>query len=419
MTVVAIGLNHRTAPVSMLEQVNLSADQVPKALAEIWRSEVVSEAVVLSTCNRTEFYLHAERFHDGFRDVRGALGVLSGLDPEIFDPYLYAHYHQDAVRHLFEVAAGLDSVVLGEHEILGQVGRAWETARIEETTGATLNLLFQKAIESGKKVRSETEIGRATASLSHAAVSLLAEHRPDLASSSVMLVGAGEVGAGVATALTRKFPVELTVANRTATRAAEVASDLGGSTVDFDSLAGRLGHVDVLITATGASEPIITLDELATATDGGKRTLFVLDLAIPRDLPPEAVEVDGVVLLDLTDVQRFANRGLEKRRQHLGAARAVIDSEIERYQAASSARQVAPLIGELHGWADDIRAGELNRYASRLASMGEADRATVEAVSRSIVAKILHQPTVTLKDAAGTAKGQRLAEAARELFNQS
>ena len=419
MTVVAIGLNHRTAPVSILETVNLSADELPKALAEIWRSEVVTEAVVLSTCNRTEFYIHAERFHDGFRDARGVLGVLSGLDPEVFDPYLYAHYHQDAVRHLFEVTAGLDSVILGEHEILGQVGRAWETARIEQTSGPTLNLLFQKAIESGKKVRTETEIGRSTASLSHAAVSLMAENRPDLDDCSVLLVGAGEVGAGVATALTRKYSVDLTVANRTATRAAEVATELGGSTVAFESLADHLGHVDMLVTATGASEPIVTIDELAAATDGGKRSLFVLDLALPRNLPAGSADVDGVVLLDLTDVQTFANRGLEARRQHLGAARIVVDREIERYQAASSARQVAPLIGELHGWADGIRAAELNRYASRLATMAEADRATVEAVSRSIVAKILHQPTVRLKDAAGTAKGERLAEAARELFNQS
>lgn len=417
MTVVAIGLNHRTAPGSMLEQVSVTADDLPKALVEVSRSDVVTEAVVLSTCNRTEFYVHAERFHDGFRDVRDALGVLSGLDPETFDPFLYAHYHHDAVRHLFEVTSGLDSVVLGEHEILGQVGRAWENARLEDTTGPLLNLLFQRAIECGKKVRTETEIGRSTTSLSHAAVSLLAESRPVPDGTSVLLVGTGEIATGVASALTRKFPVRLTVTNRTPARADQVAAELGGRAVPFGDLAIELRSADIVITATGAPGPIVTVDELlpAASQDG----LFILDLALPRDVPVEAVGLPGLDLRDLADVQSYANRGIEARREHLGAARAVVHAEIERYESASSARQVAPLIGGLHGWANGVRAAELDRYASRLAGMDDADRETVEALSRSLVAKILHQPTVTLKDAAGTAKGDRLADAVRELFNQS
>lgn len=417
MTVVAIGLNHRTAPAAMLEQVTVSTDDVPKALAQVSNSEVVTEAVVLSTCNRTEFYVHAERFHDGFRDVRDALGVLSGLDPEAFDPYLYVHYHQEAVRHLFEVTAGLDSVVLGEHEILGQVGRAWEHARIEDSSGPLLNLLFQRAVECGKKVRTETEISRSTASLSHAAVSLLAEIMPAVEGSSVLLIGAGETGAGVASALTKKFAIELTVTNRTSARADELAQELGGRSAAYAELDTELARADVLITATGAPGPVVTLDQLApSARTGG---LFVLDLALPRDVPVEASRLPRLDLRDLADVQKFANRGLEARRQHVGAARAVVDGEIERYQSASSARQVAPLIGGLHGWANGVRATELERYASRLAAMTDGDRETVEALSRSLVAKILHQPTVTLKDAAGTAKGDRLADAVRELFNQS
>lgn len=417
MTVVAIGLNHRTAPATMLEQVTLSTDDVPKALAEVSLSEVVTEAVVLSTCNRTEFYVHAERFHDGFRDVRDAFGVLSGLDPETFDPYLYVHYHQEAVRHLFEVTSGLDSLVLGEHEILGQVGRAWEQARIEDTSGPLLNLLFQRAIECGKKVRTDTEISRSTASLSHAAVSLLAEARPELDGASVLLVGTGEVGTAVATALTKKYAVELCVTNRTAARAAEVAAELDAAAVPYADLAAELHRADILITATGASEPVVTIDDLRSSADDGG--LHVLDLAQPRDVPIEAAELAGVDLQDLAAVQTYANRGVEARRQHVTAARSVVDTELDRYEVASSARQVAPLIGGLHGWANGVRAAELDRYASRLAGMAEADRETVEALSRSLVAKILHQPTITLKDAAGTAKGDRLADAVRELFKQS
>jgi glutamyl-tRNA reductase len=419
MTVVAIGLNHRTAPAGLLETMSLSADQVPKALGEVMASEVVTEAVVLSTCNRTEVYVHAERFHEGFRDVRRSLGLLTGVDPERFDPYLYTSYHQEAVRHLFEVTAGLDSVILGEHEILGQVGRAWEAARTENASGPVLNLLFQRAVEGGKKVRTDTDIGRSTASLSHAAVTLLGEHRPDVDGAAVLLVGTGEVGAGVATALTRKHDVELIVANRTHRRAEEVAAELGARAVPFVEVTSHLGDVDVLVTATGAPGHIFTADDLATATRGGRRSLFVLDLAQPRDLTPDATTVDGIEVHDLSAVQALANRGIEARREHVANARAVLEAEIERYQAAASARQVAPLIGDLHGWANGVRQGELERYASRLAGMSAEDREAVEALSRSLVAKLLHQPTVTLKDAAGTARGERLADAVRELFDRT
>jgi glutamyl-tRNA reductase len=415
MTLMAIGVNHRTAPLEVLEQVSFAADAVPLVLKELVSSDVVNEAVVLSTCNRTEIYVHAERFHDGFRDVREVLARLSGVEPSAFDPYLYVHYHGDAAHHLFEVAAGLDSVVLGEHEILGQVSRAWELARNETVAGPLLNLLFQRAVESGKKVRTDTSIGRSTASLAHAAVALLQEHREDLASAAVLLVGAGELGADVARALRRKHPVDLVVTNRTPGRAAELVDQLGGRTVAFDQLRSVLAEVDVVITATGAAEPVIGADLLAQATARGHR-LLVADLALPRDVAVEAGLLPAVDLIDLTQLQEFANRGIEARLAHVGAARAVVEAELERYRAASSARQAAPLIRELHSWADGLRAAELDRYAAKLAAMTEADRATVEALSRSLVAKLLHQPTITLRQAAGTARGDRLAETVQELF---
>lgn len=417
MTVVAIGLNHHTAPSATLEQLNFAADTLPKALTEVSRSEVVTETVVMSTCNRTEVYVHAERFHDGFRDVREALALLSGAAPESFDPYLYVHYHDDAARHLFEVAAGLDSVVLGEHEILGQVARAWELARTEGTSGPVLNLLFQRAVESGKKVRTDTDIGRSTASLSHAAVSLIDERHDDLHGASVLLVGAGDLGASVATALCRKYEIELLITNRTAERADKLAAELDGATIPFDDLEHGLAGADLIISATGAQEPVVSVEAISAAVAG--RQLFALDLALPRDVPVEAAIIHGFELVDLNEVQAFANRGIERRRGHVDAAKAVVETELDRYRAASSARQVAPLIGSLHSWADSIRSGELDRYASRIAAMNDDDRAAIEALSKSIVAKLLHQPTITVKDAAGTAKGDRLAEAVRELFDLS
>ena len=416
MTVVAIGLNHRSAPAATLEQLAVSPDALPKALGEIAGSEVVSEAVVISTCNRIEVYVHAERFHDGFRDVREALALLSGADPETFDEALYVHYHDDAARHLFRVASGLDSVVLGEHEILGQVAKSWELARVEGTAGPVLNLLFQRAVETGKKVRTETDIGRSTTSLSHAAVSLLSERHP-IDGSSVLLIGAGELGAAVATALGRKHRIELSVVNRTQRRAEAVAADLGASVAPFAQLPEALAGNDIVISATGAPEPIVSTETIAAAL--GSSGLLILDLALPRDVPAEVSSLPGVDLVELPELQAFANRGLEDRRRHATAAEAVVTAELDRYQAASSARRVAPLIGGLHAWADSIRAGELDRYANRLAAMDDADREAIEALSRSIVAKMLHSPTIAVKGAAGTARGDRLAEAMRELFDLS
>jgi glutamyl-tRNA reductase len=421
MTVVAIGLNHRTAPFAILEKVSLAADVVPKMLAEVASSEVVTEAVVLSTCNRTEVYVHAERFHDAFRDVRDAIGLITGVDPDEFNPYLYVHYHDAAARHLFEVAAGLDSVVVGEHEILGQVGRAWEIARTDGYTGPLLNLLFQRAVQSGKKVRTDTDIGRSTASLSHAALSLIAERGHLHQGMPVLLVGAGDLGSSAVTALHRKIGIDLVVANRTVSRANELASELGGRSIPFAHVERWLDRVDVVVCATGAPEPVLTIDALDRTAARARRSrgLVLVDLAVPHDVPPEAGALDGVELLALAVVQAYANRGLDARQAQVASARQLVASELERYHVASSARQVAPLIGDLHGWADSIRAAEIERYSARLSRMAEDDRATVEALSRSIVAKMLHGPTMTLKDAAGTAKGARLAEAARELFDRS
>ena len=420
LTIIAIGLNHKSAPLPLMEKVNFGIEEIPKVLTEVGHSEVVSEAVVLSTCNRTEFYVHAERFHDGFRDVRRALGLLSGVDVDHFDAYLYVHYHAEAAQHLFEVTAGLDSAILGEHEILGQVARSWELARTEGSSGPLLNLLFQRAIESGKRVRTETEIGRSTASLSQIAIGLLAERRADLDQAKVLLIGAGDVGAGVASALRREFNVELLVTNRTPARADELVERIGGIAVPFVDVDQHLGDIDVLVTATGAPGQVVDAAALERARrSDSRRPLVVLDMAVPRDVDPATAALPDVDLIDLPELQAFANQGLETRRQHLDSAKVIVDAELERYEAASSARQVAPLIGGLHTWAEGIRQGELERYANRLATMNSEDRDAVEALTRSIVAKVLHQPTIGLKDAAGTARGERLADAMRELFDQS
>ncbi len=429
MTVIAIGLNHRSAPLSVLEKMTISADVLPKALSEIVSGEFINEAVVLSTCNRTEVYVHAERFHDAYREVRDALALVAGVDDAVFAPHLYVHFNNEGIEHLFSVAAGLDSAVLGEHEILGQIRNAWETARIEGSVGPLLGPLFEHAISSGKRVRTDTAIGRRTASISHAAVSLVRERLGDLTGMRVLLIGAGEVGSGVATALIKSEDVAVTVTNRTALRATEIAAAIGASVHSFDDLEGAVAAADVVISATGAPGQVLDADLVARACEArtaqrepsgiGADRLLILDLAVPRDVDPAVIGSDRVDLLVLSDLQAFANRGLEERQKEVVSARAVVDAEIVRYRATSSAEEVEPLLGSMHRWAEAVRSGELDHYAKHLDSLDPAQSAAVDALTRAIVKKMLHEPSVGLRSASGSHRGDRLAEAVRELFGLS
>ncbi len=417
MTVITIGLNHRSAPLEVLEGIAISADAMSKALAAIMASEFVNEAVVLSTCNRTEVYIHGERFHDAYHDVRDALAVLSGLDVERFVDHLYVYYHDEAVRHLFNVTAGLDSAVLGEHEILGQVKAAWETARLEGAAGTLLGQLFEHAVVCGKRVRTDTGIGRSTASLSHAAVSLVTERIGSLDGKRILLVGAGEVGTGVATALAKSAAVQVEVTNRTAGKAQEVAASVGATAVDWSDLVNGMTRADVVIAATAAPGNVISLEQVVQATAHRQTPTLFLDLAVPRDIESGVADLEQCNLLVLGDLQAFANRGLAKRQKEAEKARAFVEEDLERYAEASSARQVAPLIGALHRRSEQLRADEINRHAKKLASLDAQQIEAVEALTKALVAKMLHDPSIGLKKAAGSHRGDRLAEAVRELFD--
>jgi len=419
MTVIAIGLNHRSAPLGVLEQMTLSADDVPKALAEITSSPVVNEAVLLSTCNRTEVYVHAERFHDAYRDVREALAVMVGLDSSMFVDHLYVHFDGDAIDHLFSVSAGLDSAVLGEHEILGQIRGAWERARLEGTSGSLLNPVFEHAVTAGKRVRTETAIGRRTASISHAAVSLVTERLGDLTGKRVLLVGAGEVGAGVAGALAKTGAADVTVTNRTASRAVEVAKPIGAAVVPFESLAEAVAASDVIVSATGAAGVVLDADTIKAAIAGSDRRLLILDLAVPRDVDAAVIAFDRVDLLVLSDLQAFANRGLEERQKEVVAARNVMEDQIEQFRRSASAVEVDPLLGSLHRWADAIRHDEIERFDKHLGDLTPEQAEAVDALTKAVVKKLLHPPSSRLKDASGSRRGDRLVESVRELFDLS
>ncbi len=417
MSVVVIGLNHRTAPLDLLERMAVGEGQLPKALHDLCTREHISEALVLSTCNRTEVYAAAERFHGAYSDIRGFLADFSFLPPDEFSDHLYVHYDTAAVSHLLSVTSGIDSAVLGESEIQGQVKVAWERARDEGTAGPVLNLLLRHALEAGKRARTETGIARNIASVSQAAVAMADERLGGVAGKTVLVLGAGEMGEGMAVALGGAGVSRVQVANRTPARAAELAARVGGEAVALVDLPDHLGDADLLLTSTGSQTPLITPGDVAPIMAGRPgRPLLVVDIAVPRDVDPAVAQVPGITLLDMDDLRQFAAAGVAERRREVAAVETILNDEIERYLVATSAREVAPMIVALRERAEAVRTAELDRFRGRYDDLDPRHLDLVEAVTRGLVAKLLHQPTVVLKDAAGSPRGDRLVAALRELF---
>ena len=416
MSVVVIGLNHRSTPLDLLERMTIGDAALPKALHDLISRTDVSEAVVLSTCNRTEVYAVAERFHGAYQDIRDFLAEVAFLAPEDFSDHLYVQYDAEAVAQLFGVEAGLDSAVLGESEILGQVKHAWEQAREEGAAGPTLNLLFRHALEAGKRARTDTAIGRHTTSVSQAAVAMAADRLGGLEGRTGLVLGAGEMGEAMALGLA-KAGTELIVANRTEGTAAALAERTRGRVIRLADVPTQLADVDVLLTSTGAPSPLLEADELrpVIAARAG-RPLLIVDVAVPRDVDPAVGELEGVTLLDMDDLRTFAAAGTAARSGEVAGVRSIIDEELERYLGASSAREVAPMIVSLRDRAEEVRQSEIQRFRTRLGDLDDSQLDAVDALTHGIIAKLLHEPQLALRDAAGSPRGDRLVAALRDLF---
>ncbi len=419
MSVVVVGLSHRTVPLGLLERMAVGEARLPKALADLMGREFVTEAVVLSTCHRVEVYVVAERFHGAVQDVRHFLSQLAFVAPEEFSDHLYTYVDEAAAAHLFCVAAGLDSLVPGESQILGQVRDAWDRARAEGAAASRLSALFRHAVEVGKRARAETSIGRGITSLAHAAVAMAADRMGTLVGRRIVVLGAGEMGEGMASALAGAGARggELLVVNRTAERAMALAARVGGRTVPFEKLPTVLADADLLLSSTGAPGVVVEEADLAAALVGrGERPLYVVDLGMPRNVDPAVAALPGVVLLDLGDLRAFVEAGLDERRKEVGRVRSLLADELSRYTADAAAREVAPTVTALRQHAEALRVGEIERHRTRLSGLDERQQEAVEALTRAIVAKILHEPTVRLKDAAASPRGERLSSAIRDLF---
>ena len=416
MSVVVIGLNHRSTPLDLLERMTIGDAALPKALHDLIARADVSEAVVLSTCNRTEVYAVAERFHGAYQDIRDFLAEVAFLAPEDFSDHLYVHYDAPAAAHLFGVASGLDSAVLGESEILGQVKQAWDRARLEGAAGPALNLLFRHALEAGKRARTDTGIGRHTTSVSQAAVAMAADRLSGLRGRRGLVLGAGEMGEAMALGLA-KAGTELIIANRTWDTAVELAGRVKGRAVRLADLAATLTEVDVLLSSTGALSPLLEVEDIELVTAArASRPLLIVDIAVPRDIDPAVGRLPGVTLLDMDDLRAFADIGTQARQGEVALVRSLLDDELERYLDATSAREVAPMIVALRERAEEVRQAEVDRYRNRLTGLDEGQLDAVDALTRGIIAKLLHDPSVALRDAAGSTRGDRLIVSLRELF---
>lgn len=418
MSVVVFGVNHRTGPLALLERVNIAEDALPKTIYGLMARPNISEVVVLSTCNRTEVYAVAEKFHGAYGDLRDFFCELGGFTADEILPHIYSQHDDAAVSHLFEVAAGLDSAVLGESEILGQVREAWESSQREGGARSVLNLLFRLALETGKRARSETSIGRHTSSVSQAAVDMARDALGSIEGLTVLVVGAGDMGEGVTKALAAAGVGRVLVANRTIARAQELADRVHGSVTEFYRLADTLVEADVVVTCTGAGGTVIDRDmvEAALAARDG-RPLFVVDIAVPRDVEAAVGALEGVTLYDLDNLRDWAARGQALRANESAQVRRIVSEEVERYTMEVTARQAAPLVAQLHERAEAVRNSEVDRHAKRLTSLSDEQREVVESLTRGIVAKLLHDLSVRLKDDAGTPRGERNSAAIRDLFD--
>ncbi len=413
----ALGISHKTAPLELRERLALTEGRAAGVLGDLRASDQVSEAAAISTCNRTELYLVVSDPVEAETLALGALSRQAGIRPTELVESLYSHRGIEAARHLFRVASGLDSMIVGEAEIQGQVKRAYELALVEGVTGAILNRLFRGALAAGKRVRSETRIGEGGTSVPSAAVELATRTLGTLDDRRVLLIGAGETAELTARALAARGVEAVFVANRRYDRAIGLAQRFGGSAVRFEDLPAQLERADIVVSSTNSPHHIVEREELElVATAREQRPLLLIDLAVPRDIDPSCREVAGVVVRDVDDVQTIADRNVGGREVESRRAEVVVAGELARFERWLGSLEVLPTVASLRASADEIVRRVLAENESRFTGLGAEDRARVEAMTRAVASRILHEPTLRLKRAAEEADAYQQVAALRELF---
>ncbi|WP_433082990.1 glutamyl-tRNA reductase [Dactylosporangium sp. CA-052675] len=417
VNVLVVGLSHRTAGVPLLERVTLGPGETPAVLAELVALPYVDEAVVLSTCNRVEIYAAVTAFHGGLADIGGVLAARAGLAMSELAAQLYVHYEADAVRHAFRVAAGLDSMVVGEAQILGQLRDAYGTAAERGTAGRLLHELLQQALRVGKRVHAETEIDRAGQSVVSAALAYGQGATAPVEGRPALVIGAGAMGSLSLATLRRAGAAPLFVTNRGHARAERLAELHGAEAVPFAQLPSLLERVDVVVSATASPEPVLDAPLLAGAVADrapSGHDLLVLDLALPRDVAPAVRELPGIMLVDIELLSESLSTTADAQER---AGEEIVAAEVEAFLTWLRGADVAPTVAALRARADEVVEAELRRLAQRCPELGDDARAEVSHSIHRIVQRLLHQPTVRVRQLAAAPGGEAYAQALRELFD--
>ncbi|MEU6022350.1 glutamyl-tRNA reductase [Micromonospora sp. NPDC047134] len=419
MKLLVVGASYRTAPVATLERLAVAPEDLTRILGRLVAQPYVSEAVLVSTCNRVEVYAAVSGFHGGLGDICAVLAEQADCQPSALANNLYVHFDSAAVDHVFRVAAGLDSMVVGEAQILGQLRDAYHGATNADTAGRLLHELMQQALRVGKRAHSETGIDRAGQSVVTAALGLAAGHLGDeLAGRPALIVGAGAMGSlGVAT-LSRLAAGPLTVTNRSAERAVRLAESYGATARPMAELADTLSTVDIVVAATAATEPVLTREIVAGAVAGrapGRGPLVLLDLAVPRDVGPGVAELPGVEVIDIDRMGALLADGPAA--TDAAAVERIVAAEVESFLTWLRGADVAPTVAALRGRAEDVVSAELRRLAQRRPDLTDDQRAEVARTVHRVVQRLLHQPTVRVRQLAAEPGGDQYAALLRELFD--
>lgn len=415
MSLIAVGVSHRSAPVPLLERIALANESVVKLLTDLTDNSTVDEALVLSTCNRVEVYVEADKFHPAVDLVTERLARHTGVAHDELVQHLYVHYEDRAVQHLFSVTSGLDSMVVGEGQILGQVRTALRVAQHEGTLGRTLNDLTQNALRVGKRAHSETGIDQAGASLVSVGLSLAEKSLGGMAGRTAVVIGAGSMGALAATSL-RRAGADIVVLNRTLEHAQRLAESLEGHALPLEPLAEAIAQADLVVSCTGAMGHVVhasVVEEVQRKREA--KPLVLLDLALPRDIDPSVLGQPGVSLIDLQDLNALLQDGAFE--QDIEGVRRIVTSEVESYLDDRHAARVEPTVVALRGLAAQIVDSEMRWYSARHSELTPEQRSDAEHLLRRVVDKLLHAPTVRVKELAAEPDGDAYAEALHRLFD--